>query len=63
MNREKITESKKLGIEGGSAGGMLIGAVLNRRPELFEAAVASVPAVDLLEMLGDGRNTMAVAHW
>ena len=62
-DRERITEPSKFGIEGGSAGGMLIGAVLNRRPSLFQAAVANVPAVDILQMLADGNNAIAVAHW
>lgn len=47
------TRSRNIVIEGGSAGGLLIGAVLNARPDLFVAAVASVPFVDVLNTMLD----------
>jgi prolyl oligopeptidase len=45
---EKITSKEKLGIWGGSNGGLLIGAAITQRPELFHAAVCSVPLLDML---------------
>ena len=46
--RNRYTSPERLAIMGGSAGGLLVGAVLNMRPDLFHAAVAKVPYVDNL---------------
>lgn len=50
---KSYTSSPHLYIMGGSAGGLLMGAVLNQRPDLFCAAVASVPFVDCLTTMLD----------
>ncbi|GAJ20149.1 unnamed protein product, partial [marine sediment metagenome] len=48
---EKYTSNDKLVITGGSAGGLLIGAVTNMRPDLFKIVVADVPFVDLINTM------------
>lgn len=51
--QEKYTSAGNIAICGGSAGGLLIGNVINQRPELFKAAVAHVPFVDVLNTMLD----------
>ena len=43
----KVTSPRHLGIEGGSNGGLLVGAVMVQRPELFNAVVCQVPLLDM----------------
>ncbi len=43
----RITSPRHLGIEGGSGGGLLVGAVMLQRPELFNAVVSQVPLLDM----------------
>lgn len=50
---EKFTNRNKLFIMGGSAGGLLVGAVVNMAPELFKGAVANVPWVDVVTTMLD----------
>lgn len=46
--REKYSSPNKLAIQGGSNGGLLVGAVMTQRPELFRAVLCSVPLLDMI---------------
>jgi oligopeptidase B len=60
---EKYTSPKKLAIEGGSAGGLLMGAVANMRPELFQVVVSHVPFVDVLNTMLDRSLPLTVGEY
>jgi oligopeptidase B len=53
----------RLVIEGGSAGGLLVGAVLNARPELFTAALMRVPFVDVINTMLDESLPLTVGEF
>ena len=53
LQQDKYTSASKLAIMGGSAGGLLMGAVVNMRPELFNTVVAQVPFVDVMNTMLD----------
>jgi oligopeptidase B len=57
------TAPDRLVIEGGSAGGLLIGAVLNMRPDLFAAAVLRVPFVDVITTMLDESLPLTVGEF
>ncbi len=57
------TSSARLVIEGGSAGGLLMGAVTNLRPELMKAVIAKVPFVDVINSMLDEDLPLTVAEF
>jgi prolyl oligopeptidase len=55
----KITSPRRLGIQGGSNGGLLMGVMMTQRPELFQAVVCQVPLLDMLRY----HKLLAGASW
>jgi oligopeptidase B len=60
---EKWTSPDRLLIEGGSAGGLLMGAVTNERPDLFRAVHAAVPFVDVMNTMMDASLPLTVGEY
>lgn len=61
--QENWTSPDHLVIYGGSAGGLLMGAVLNMRPDLFKGAIAAVPFVDVVTTILDPTLPLSVMEW
>ena len=55
----KVTSPNRLGIQGGSNGGLLVGVLLTQRPELFKAAVCQAPLLDMKRF----NKLLAGASW
>jgi oligopeptidase B len=59
----KYTSKDRLVIQGGSAGGLLVGAVANMRPDLFKAVVSQVPFVDVLNTMLDASLPLTTSEY
>lgn len=59
----KLTTPRQLACEGRSAGGLLMGAVLNMRPDLFQVAIAGVPFVDVMTTMCDPSIPLTTGEW
>ena len=59
----KFTSKDRLVITGGSAGGLLMGAVTNMRPDLFHAVVSLVPFVDVINTMADASIPLTVGEF
>jgi oligopeptidase B len=60
---QRYTSPERLAITGASAGGLLMGAVVNMRPELFHAVVARVPFVDVINTMLDTSLPLTVGEF
>jgi oligopeptidase B len=60
---KRYTSHERLAIEGGSAGGLLMGAVVNFRPDLFRVVVSHVPFVDVLNTMLDPTLPLTVGEY
>lgn len=58
-----IAHRERLAVRGGSAGGLLVGACVTMRPDLFRAAVAEVPFVDVVTTMSDPTLPLTVTEW
>ncbi len=63
LTAEKYTDKEHLFAMGGSAGGLLMGAVVNMRPDLFKGVVAAVPFVDIVTTMLDESIPLTTFEW
>ncbi|WP_426228647.1 S9 family peptidase [Pararhizobium sp. DWP3-4] len=63
LNQQKFTSYANIVAEGGSAGGMLMGAIANMAPEKFKGVIAAVPFVDVLNTMLDDTLPLTPPEW
>ncbi|MEO6802071.1 MAG: S9 family peptidase [Granulicella sp.] len=63
LTEKKYGDPKRVAIEGGSAGGLLMGAVVNLRPDLFRVVLSHVPFVDVMNTMLDATLPLTVAEY
>jgi oligopeptidase B len=61
--KEKYCDPARIAIEGGSAGGLLMGAVVNMRPDLYKAVISKVPFVDVMNTMLDASLPLTVPEY
>ncbi len=61
--KERYTSPDRLAANGGSAGGLLMGAIANMRPDLFKVIVADVPFVDVINTMLDASIPLTAQEW
>lgn len=61
--KNNYTSADRLVIQGGSAGGLLMGAVMNQAPELYKAAIVQVPFVDVMNTMIDDTLPLTTEEW
>jgi oligopeptidase B len=63
LTAKSYGDPARVAIEGGSAGGLLMGAVTNMRPELFRAVISHVPFVDVMNTMLDASLPLTVPEY
>jgi len=63
LQENKYTSSDRLVIQGGSAGGLLMGGVVNMSPETFKASIVQVPFVDVMNTMLDETLPLTTEEW
>jgi len=60
---QRVCAPDRLAIRGGSAGGLLVGACMTQRPDLYASVVAEVPFVDIVSTMSDPSLPLTVTEW